>query len=120
MSEAATVAEAMTCLALNGVPHAGDETRAASKAGNDAARPPTHADAAHAPPEWILLDLMLPDGSGLDVLRKVRARRLPTKTCIITGCAGEMLNEARRAGAEHTFVKPLDVEHLVEVMTATA
>jgi DNA-binding response OmpR family regulator len=70
------------------------------------------------PPRWILLDLMLPDGCGLDVLRKVQAGRLASRTCIITGCAGELLHEARNSGAEHTFVKPLDVEQLVNVMTA--
>jgi DNA-binding response OmpR family regulator len=73
----------------------------------------------HSPaPGWLLLDLMLPDGCGLDVLKKIRRDGLPTKTCIVTGCAGELLSEARHAGAEHTFVKPLDVEQLVHVMTA--
>ena len=76
------------------------------------------AEAPPSPPHWILLDLMLPDGCGLDVLRKVRADRLASKTCIITGCAGEMLTEARRAGADHTFIKPLDVEELVTVLAA--
>ena len=73
---------------------------------------------AGIPPQWILLDLMLPDGCGLDVLRKVRAERIASRTCIITGCGAEKINEARDAGAEHTFVKPLDVERLVTVMTA--
>ena len=70
------------------------------------------------PPNWILLDLMLPDGCGLDVLRKVQADKLASRTCIITGCAGELLHAARNSGAEHTFVKPLDVEQLVHLMTA--
>jgi DNA-binding response OmpR family regulator len=70
------------------------------------------------PPHWMLLDLMLPDGCGIDLLRKVRADRMATKTCIITGCAAPLLHEARQAGAEHTFVKPLDVEQLCTVMDA--
>jgi DNA-binding response OmpR family regulator len=74
---------------------------------------------AERPPHWMLLDLMLPDGCGIDILRKVRADGMATKTCVITGCAAAMLNEARAAGAEHTFVKPLDVEQLVTVMDAT-
>jgi ActR/RegA family two-component response regulator len=68
------------------------------------------------PPQWMLLDLMLPDGCGIDVLRRVRAANLSTRTCVITGCGAGMLAEAREAGAEHTFVKPLDVEQLVTVM----
>ena len=71
---------------------------------------------ADQPPSWMLLDLMLPDGCGIDVLRKVRADHLATRTCVITGCAAAMLHEARQAGAEHTFVKPLDVAQLVSVM----
>jgi DNA-binding response OmpR family regulator len=68
------------------------------------------------PPDWILLDLMLPDGCGISVLRKVQAEHLATKVCIVTGCAWEMLNEARRAGAQHTFTKPLDVRRLMTVL----
>ena len=107
----------MSCLDGAGAAVApGEKSGAAPSAASASAA----SAAAARPPEWILLDLMLPDGCGLDVLRSVRARRLASKTCIITGCAADMLNEARRAGAEHTFVKPLDVEQLVEVMTAPA
>lgn len=73
---------------------------------------------ADEPPHWMLLDLMLPDGCGIEILRKVRADGMATKTCVITGCAAAMLNEAREAGAAHTFVKPLDVEQLVSLMGA--
>jgi ActR/RegA family two-component response regulator len=87
VSEAATVADAIGLLGRNG-------------------------DA----PQWMLLDLMLPDGCGIDVLRRVRAANLSTRTCVITGCAASLLAEAREAGAEHTFVKPLDVQQLCTVM----
>lgn len=89
MSEAASVAEAMT--AIQTVPA----------------------------PQWILLDLMLPDGCGIAVLRHVRAARLGSTVCVITGCAdASLLADARRAGAEHTFTKPLDVEALMALMRA--
>jgi DNA-binding response OmpR family regulator len=77
-----------------------------------------HGVAQDPPPQWIVLDLMLPDGCGIDVIRKVRSERLASRICIVTGCGSELLNDARRAGAEHTFVKPLDVERLMTVMTA--
>jgi DNA-binding response OmpR family regulator len=70
------------------------------------------------PPDWILLDLMLPDGCGISVLKKVQADALPSKVCIVTGCAWDMLNEARKAGAEHTFTKPLDLGKLMGVLGA--
>jgi response regulator of citrate/malate metabolism len=66
--------------------------------------------------DWILLDLMLPDGSGTDVIRQVRARKLMSRVCIITGCDADMINDARTQGAEHAFTKPLDVERLMGVM----
>jgi two-component system CitB family response regulator len=71
------------------------------------------------PPGWILLDLMLPDGCGINVLERVREASLPCTVCIITGCAdSQILAQARRAGADHTFTKPLDVERLIAVMCA--
>ncbi len=68
-------------------------------------------------PEWILLDLMLPDGCGISVIEKVRDQNLPSKICIITGCDSDLLIQAHAAGAAHTFVKPLNVERLMSVMT---
>ncbi len=71
------------------------------------------------PPAWILLDLMLPDGCGISVLQKVRAEAIACTVCVITGCAdSQLLGDARRAGAEHTFTKPLDVGRLMKVMCA--
>ena len=67
-------------------------------------------------PAWILLDLMLPDGCGVSVIRKVKCDQLPSRVCIITGCSSDVLTEARRAGAEHTFIKPLDVGRLMAVL----
>jgi response regulator of citrate/malate metabolism len=73
---------------------------------------------APQPPDWILLDLMLPDGCGTQLLRKVRADHISSKTCVITGCASELLNEARRAGAQHIFTKPLHVDGLMKLLSA--
>src|SRR5438045_705687 len=66
-----------------------------------------HARAAladtHAPVDGMLLDLHLPDGSGLDLLRELRAaattERLPV---IVLTAEGEerVLREAGRLGAE--------------------
>jgi DNA-binding response OmpR family regulator len=71
------------------------------------------------PPRWVLLDLMLPDGCGISVLRKLRDARVSCTVCVITGCDDALLlGEARRAGAEHTFTKPLDVEGLLTLMCA--
>src|SRR5438132_14136530 len=44
-------------------------------------------------PQWILLDLMLPDGCGLEVLRHVRSHHIASRICIITGCCAELLSD---------------------------
>ena len=71
------------------------------------------------PPQWVLLDLMLPDGCGISVLERIRDASVPCTVCVITGCGdSRVLGDARRAGAEHTFTKPLDVEGLMSLMCA--
>ena len=67
-------------------------------------------------PGWILLDLMLPDGSGTDLLRTVRSGRPPHRVCVISGCGPAALYEARRLGADHVFTKPLDVRRLLDLL----
>jgi DNA-binding response OmpR family regulator len=72
------------------------------------------------PPEWILLDLMLPDGAGTDLLRRVQREGIASKVCVITGCGAGMLGEVEALGPDHLFTKPLDVDRLLEAMGAPA
>jgi response regulator of citrate/malate metabolism len=71
-----------------------------------------------AQPDWVLLDLMLPDGCGIHLLRKIQAEHFASKVCIVSGCGSEMLQEAEQAGAAHTFTKPVDVERLMTVLNS--
>src|SRR5688572_2409602 len=75
------------------------------------------SEAAAQQHEWILLDLMLPDGNGTDLLRRVRAGEIASRVCVITGCASGMLNEVRRLEPEHVFTKPLDVDGLLSALS---
>ncbi len=62
----------------------------------------------------VLLDLMLPDGNGLDVLREMHARSPETKILVIT--ANGSINravEAMRGGASDFLVKPFDDRRLI-------
>src|SRR5437870_3808469 len=45
---------------------------------------------ASAPPQWVLLDLMLPDGCGIEVIRALRQNGIGSKVCIVTGCSKEL------------------------------
>lgn len=41
--------------------------------------------ALDARPDWMILDLMLPDGDGGDLLHRVRERGLPVRVVVTTG-----------------------------------
>jgi DNA-binding NtrC family response regulator len=65
----------------------------------------------------VLLDLMLPDGNGLDVLREMRSRSPDTRVLVIT--ANGSINravEAMRSGAFDFLVKPFDDRRLLSAV----
>jgi DNA-binding NtrC family response regulator len=70
--------------------------------------------------EVALLDLMLPDGSGLDVLRRMVEETLPTEAIVLTGHAsiGTAL-QAMKLGAYDYQTKPASIEEL-EVLVEKA
>lgn len=65
------------------------------------------------PPEIILLDLVLPDMDGLEILRRISEEEIPSAVIVIT--ANASLNtaiEAMRLGAMDFLVKPFNAERL--------
>lgn len=68
------------------------------------------------PPQWVLLDLMLPDGCGSQVLDRIIQNHLPTQVCITTGCTESRLKGLRSRGAKHIMLKPLDVDRLLSLL----
>jgi len=68
-------------------------------------------------PQALILDLMLPDGDGLDVLRQVRAENLSIRVAITTGAHdGERLEAARRLGPDDLIRKPIELDRLVQAI----
>src|SRR6202451_4027944 len=64
--------------------------------------------------ELVLLDLMMPDKSGMQVLEEVGARDLETPICMITAYGSiEVAVEALKRGASDYFPKPWDNEKLL-------
>ncbi len=62
----------------------------------------------------VITDLKLPDGSGLDVLRKARSRWPDGPVLVMTAYASvDTAVEAMRLGAFHYLQKPLSVETLL-------
>ncbi len=68
---------------------------------------------AKAPPDVLILDVNLPDMSGLDVLRQMRASGCPTEVVVITSNGSISLAvEAMREGAFDFIVKPFAADRL--------
>lgn len=66
-------------------------------------------------PQLVVLDLYLPDISGLEVLRRIRGAGLGTDVIVISAAReAETVREALRAGAIDYLLKPFRVERLVE------
>jgi DNA-binding NtrC family response regulator len=64
--------------------------------------------------DLVLLDLMLPDRSGLEVLREVRERDHETPIALITAYGSvQVAVEALKSGANDYFSKPWDNEKLL-------
>jgi CheY-like chemotaxis protein len=105
-----------------------DDDRAARRAvglilkrlGFDVAEAGTVADAVAAlarRPDWVLLDLMLPDGCGTEVLRKAKAHG-GCRVCVVSGCGRERLDQARALGPDAVLEKPIDVDRLLSLLAA--
>ena len=71
--------------------------------------------------DLILLDLVLPDGNGLDVLKRVRAER-PEVPVIVVSALGEVDNKVDLldAGADDYLVKPFAFAELAARVRAAA
>ncbi len=63
--------------------------------------------------DGLLLDVNLPDGSGLDWIREVREARPATAIVVMTGIGDiPMAVQAMREGADHFVTKPVDMAEL--------
>ncbi|WP_232476998.1 response regulator [Roseomonas sp. KE0001] len=71
--------------------------------------------------ELILLDLALPDGRGLDLLRKLRAEQNPVPVIITTAQDQVAVRiEGLNSGADDYLIKPFDLSEMTARITAVA
>ena len=65
-------------------------------------------------PECMVLDLMLPDGNGIEVLRHVRTFGLPVRVAVATGAGDtDLMSDAILLKPDAFFTKPIDATELV-------
>ena len=75
------------------------------------------AQLAAAAPDWVILDLMLPDGSGAEVLRAIRSRGLPTKVVVASGTGDDkLIADVVALSPEHYLVKPVEFSKLLSAL----
>jgi two-component system response regulator RegA len=65
-------------------------------------------------PEYAIVDLRMPGGSGLDVVRELKAIDQTTNVVVLTGYGSiATALEAVRLGATHYLTKPADVDDIL-------
>jgi CheY-like chemotaxis protein len=73
--------------------------------------------ALEARPSHMVLDLMLPDGDGIALLKLIRDRGLPIKVAITTGVSDpDRLRQARAMNPADVLTKPIDLAKLMSVL----
>ncbi|HEX2201265.1 MAG TPA: response regulator, partial [Gammaproteobacteria bacterium] len=71
-------------------------------------------------PDVVLLDLVLPDGNGMDLFQDIEPRSV-TEVVLITGHASiETSVEALRLGAADYLIKPVNVKQLESILSQVA
>jgi len=69
------------------------------------------------PVDVLLLDVYLPDRSGLQLLHELRRRRLPTDVILVTAARDvDTVREAMRGGALYYLVKPVQFDTFKQVL----
>jgi two-component system chemotaxis response regulator CheY len=73
--------------------------------------------AADTKPDLITLDVILPDNTGLDVLKGIRAEQPEVKVVMCSAVGQEIIvNEALESGATAYIVKPFSEEKVLEIV----
>ncbi|MGE3842768.1 MAG: response regulator transcription factor [Vicinamibacterales bacterium] len=68
-------------------------------------------------PEFAVVDMRLPDGSGLELVRELKALDPMTSVVVLTGYGSiATAVESLRLGAVHYLSKPADVEQIVAAL----
>lgn len=73
---------------------------------------------AESEPDLLILDLYLPDGSGLDLLNRLRSQLLTADVIVVTAAKEALtLQRALRAGAVDYILKPYRFERFAEALS---
>ncbi len=71
---------------------------------------------AAAPPQVVLLDMLMPGMSGLEVLKRVKRDHPEVKVILLTGRGSWDGIQGVREGAYDCLMKPVQIEELMQIM----
>ncbi|GAA4387961.1 response regulator [Hymenobacter koreensis] len=76
--------------------------------------------ATETKPDLITLDVILPDNTGLEVLKDIR-QELPEVKIVMCSAVGQeiIVNEALESGASAYIVKPFSEDKVLEIVSTT-
>jgi DNA-binding NtrC family response regulator len=66
-------------------------------------------------PEWVFLDISLPDGSGLDLLKELNIK-YPDLKIVIISAFDSYREKALKAGAYSFLIKPFNRESMINIL----
>ncbi len=68
-------------------------------------------------PDLVILDMDLPDGSGIDILKYIRENNINSKVIIISAIkSSDMIIKSAKLGIDSYLIKPVDINMLVSKM----
>ena len=68
-------------------------------------------------PQYVFLDLGLPDIDGFEVLKRIKATGISVHVCIVTGFNDDVHRQkATILGAENYITKPVEFEVLLKIL----
>jgi DNA-binding response OmpR family regulator len=70
-------------------------------------------------PEVVTLDLGLPDGSGLEVLRAIREEGAPSRVIVVSGQSDHRYREASLEAGADEFLDKAELERLPALLVET-
>lgn len=68
-------------------------------------------------PEIVIIDIRMPGGSGLDILKELKGMKEKPVTIVLTKyCSEKFQEEAAKSGADYFFDKSTEFEKVIEVV----
>lgn len=70
-----------------------------------------------AGPDWLVVDLMLPDGDGTSLIKKIRDEHMSTRVAVTTGSSDfAKLKKVRELAPDLFLFKPIDLDSLFKAL----